>query len=115
MAGATQWKAACPHIDGSPRDVCFHSAISPSNVSNWEPERLAADVDPVDLNAVLRHVEDEQTVAVCNSCRRINVIKSGGVDVLHSGDPHFNDRVGEWLVELSETDTGRSFQLGGER
>jgi len=99
MAGATQWKAACPHIDDSPRDVCFHSEISQNNVKRWELSRLPEGVMVEDLKDVLEYVGEDATVAVCNSCRRINVL-GDGVTVLHSGDPHFNDRKGDWQVDL---------------
>jgi hypothetical protein len=102
MAGATQWKAPCPHIEERPSDVCLHSEISWSNVDKWESERLPEGVSESELRTLLTIFVDDATIAVCNSCRRINWIGSGGVEVLHSGDPHFNDRVGEWQIDLEE-------------
>ena len=109
MGGATQRKAPCPHIEDSARDVCFHSELSEANASKWEMIRLPDDVDSEDLRALLEGLDDDSTVAICNSCRRINRIKKGAVDVLHSGDPHFNDRVGEWQIDLDDLDSRPQF------
>jgi hypothetical protein len=112
MGGATQRKAPCPHIEDDPRDVCFHSEVSAANVSMWEPIRLPDDVDEDNLEDLLDALDDDATVAVCNSCRRINLIETGSVEVLHTGDPHYSDRVGSWQIDLEDTD---SFGNGGGR
>jgi hypothetical protein len=105
MAGATQHKAPCPHIADRRSGVCFHSEVSAANVGKWESIRLPDDVDSGDLRTLLDVVDDDATVAICNSCRRINKLLSGDVEVLHSGDPHFDDRVGSWQIDLEDAST----------
>jgi hypothetical protein len=112
MAGATQIKAPCPHVDDRPRDVCMHSEISQANADKWEAGRLPEGVGESELRELLDVLKDDATVAVCNSCRRINRIVADDVEVLHSGDPHFDDRVGEWLIDLDEADEEPAFGDG---
>jgi hypothetical protein len=115
MSGAKQIRAPCPHVADRPSELTFHSVVTPNNTSFWEREnRLPDDVDESDLEAVLEYAGDDVTVAVCNSCRRIVVDPGPKSEVVHSGDPYADDRVGEWLVDVHADDEAVA-AFGGNR
>lgn len=107
MAGAKQWQLPCPHIDGADAERTMCSEVTENNADKWAaedrtPRRQGSDSDgrigDRHLSGLLEHYDG--TLVVCNSCRRIMVLSDGDLDVVHSGDPWYSGRVGEWAIDI---------------
>lgn len=92
MAGSKQYRVPCHCLDTpertSPKKRCFHSEVTPNNVSYWTNEnRVPSDVKEGDLTKWLNRRDDRHLI-VCNSCRAIKFFEGADLDVIHDGEPY---------------------------
>ena len=113
MAGATQWQLPCEHLESMESERTMHSEVSKANADKWaDEERTPKQQIPnsqrhVGKKRLTRLLEAyDGNVVVCNSCRRVKVLDDGDLEVVHSGDPYYSNRVGEWLVDIESFDEG---------
>jgi hypothetical protein len=122
MAGAKQWRLKCEHIEDAARDRTMHSEVSKANADKWSDEqrtpkqRIRNSQRRVGEKRLKRLLNEyDGNVLVCNSCKRIKVLTDDGLETVHSGDPWFSNRVGEWLIDIeSLTDETRGLRGTGD-